>query len=867
MLDEQPASTAGSRQDGASVRAPQSGLRPASVEDPPTDPGDVPAPEHIEPVARRPLANAWQVPLILLSTGLILGGFLVLGSRSKLVPDPSVMLGIAEQRIAEGRLDQARLALERAATSIEELGESRVPVEDHGRLRLGQADLESRRSRIPRNDQRVLSLYEQAQALGMTLSPEQEARRAAALAALGDHDAAFETFFSGSDGVDSPEADHIRRRVLGVLVERAEGGDSALRDQLVGHLDVYASGDAADVEDAAWAMVQAARLRLAAGAHDLGLERLMRSVRRLEARQDEPQAAVVMQDWYGRIQATFGRLRLAGGDQVAAREALEDALDRLPDGDEDRLLAEASLARIDRREGHFEEAIGRFRSILARHPSSEARMEVYLARAETYAANGDHELAVADYREAIQLIETPTHPMVNRVADSISDRIQEEVLLDRPGQAIRYGGLVLNSNRLPVSDQVLRLSAKAHRLQGESMLHSQTGLDADQLLDSELPGLDPAIRKEAARQFRQAGSLYESLALRLHERNEPRSGWSTVQDAAAACFDLGADRVRALHAYTTYLAGTGVDDGARAEVALRHARALHSDMRFSEALAAYDSLVELHGRGLFSAKARVAGAACLVAMDRPREAQARLELIVSGTDGIRPEAPEFQDAIFALGRLLHESELHAPATRRLDEAIRRYPDDPRRRESAFMLGASLEALAADQRARELDRSLTPSVRDAARREWAELTERAMRAFDLVIESHGQAPIEELSPEGFAMLRDARVGRANGLLDLGRFRESIDLYEQIERIYRTETTSLDALIRLNEAWTALGRTDEAEKAHSRAVLRLRQLPEEVFDRSRFDRPGWTAWLERRPMRVAADEVLGGGIVQGSEGDDG
>ncbi|MED5507186.1 MAG: hypothetical protein VX684_05040, partial [Planctomycetota bacterium] len=145
----------------------------------------MPTPEPLEPPARRPLANAWQVPLVLLSTGLILGGFLVLGSRSKRVPDPSVMLGIAEQRIAEGRLDQARRALERAATSIEELGESRVSVEDHGRLRLGQADLESRRSRIPRNDQRVLSLYEQAQALGMTLSPEQEARRAAALAALG----------------------------------------------------------------------------------------------------------------------------------------------------------------------------------------------------------------------------------------------------------------------------------------------------------------------------------------------------------------------------------------------------------------------------------------------------------------------------------------------------------------------------------------------------------------------------------------------------------------------------------------------------------------------------------------------------------
>ena len=114
-----------------------------------------------------------------------------------------------------------------------------------------------------------------------------------------------------------------------------------------------------------------------------------------------------------------------------------------------------------------------------------------------------------------------------------------------------------------------------------------------------------------------------------------------------------------------------------------------------------------------------------------------------------------------------------------------------------------------------------------------------------------------------MLRDARVGCANGLLDLGRYMEAIELYEQIERRYRAETTSLDALIRLNEAWTALGRQDEAEKAHSRAVLRLRQLPEEVFASSRFDRSGWSTWLERRPLRIAAGSALEQGIVQGSE----
>ena len=74
----------------------------------------------------------------------------------------------------------------------------------------------------------------------------------------------------------------------------------------------------------------------------------MRSVRRLGARQDEPQAALVMQDWYGRIR-DVRRLRLAGGD--SRRPGALETPDRLPDGDEDRLLAEPP-ARIDRREGH-----------------------------------------------------------------------------------------------------------------------------------------------------------------------------------------------------------------------------------------------------------------------------------------------------------------------------------------------------------------------------------------------------------------------------------------------------------------------------------------------------------------------------------
>ncbi|MEE2681224.1 MAG: hypothetical protein VX641_02510 [Planctomycetota bacterium] len=868
MLDERSANTpiASAPDEAEGVRQPAAETPGLAVDDPVSeeDPtSQATGADGTSSAGSASLSTAWQIPLILLSTGLILVGFLVMRSRAVPPPDPTVFLEVAEQRISEGRLEDARQALARAEGILSLAAEAPQSSTLRGRLLLGQADLESRRSRIPRNDQRVLSLYEEAQSLGMRLNPEQEARRAAALAALGDHDAAFEAFFSEDPGGDAPETSPIRRRVLGVLSEHAQQGDVLLREKLVGHLDVYAAGGASALEDAAWAVVQAARLRLAAGEYEAGLEHLMRSMRRLEARKDEPGATVVMQDWLGRVQAIYGRLWLAADDPVKAREALENALGLLPDGEDDRLLTEAALAEIDRREGLFEEAIGHFGSILARHPSTDARMEVHLYRAETYAANGDHVLALADYSEVIGLLESGAHPMAGRLVGSLEDRIREEVLLDRPEQAVAYAECVLDSSLLEVSDDVLRLAAKAHRSLGESVFATAYGLDAEAIFVEGIDESAPEPRRKAARNFRRAGTLFDLLATRLYERNDARSGWSEVKAAAAECFDLGADRVRAIAAYSAYLKGTSIENGGRARVALKYAQALHSNLQFSEALSAYDALVEMHGQGIYAAKARVAGADCLVALERPREAQVRLELIVSGSDGIRPEAPEFQDAIFALGRLMHESELHEDAIARLDEAVRRYPADDRLPEAAFMLGSSLESMAATERGRELDRAFSPSVRERARAAWLAHTEAAILAFEQVVAVFADSDEALLEPGQARMLRDARVGCANGLLDLGRYLEAIELYEQIERRYRAETTSLDALIRLNEAWTALNRPAEAEKAHSRAVLRLRQLPEDVFASSRFDRSGWSTWLERRPLRIAADAALEQGVVQGSE----
>ena len=111
--------------------------------------------------------------------------------------------------------------------------------------------------------------------------------------------------------------------------------------------------------------------------------------------------------------------------------------------------------------------------------------------------------------------------------------------------------------------------------------------------------------------------------------------------------------------------------------------------------------------------------------------------------------------------------------------------------------------------------------------------------------------QALSELEIEMVRDSYVNRADAAFKLAQYEECVALLESIERRYRAESTSLDALIRLVEVWDALGNHEMANKAHRRAQLRLRQLPEQAFDfpASRFDREAWRTWLARRPMRGA------------------
>lgn len=779
--------------------------------------------------------NVWQLPLLLLSIGLIVAGFWH-RREAAVAPDAARLLATANQHLLDGRYPEAGLLHEEVAALI-------GPGDDQLRseLMVARADLEARRPPSDRDDSLILEQYDGALALGRELGVEQRIRRAGALAGLGRHEEAFQELL-GPVGGDVLE--RIRHRIMTGLVRDAEGGDPERVEILAPALDRYAAVPGRSLEHATWAALTSARMRLSVGEAETGIEVLQRAMRRLD-RAGESELG----DWKGRAYSVYGRLWLESGDREAARPPLEIALIELPIGDEDRLRAAAALAWIDHADGRQESAIVRFGEILDGTPHPATGRQVRLWRAEAHAALGQHEAAVEDYRHLLgqELERDGLH--LRRLQQSLEDRIREAMLLDQPERAVTYAEMGLQSGAFGFDEELMNAAAAGHRILGERILRAHS--DEPDLMSIPVDVVPEEARREASAQFRRAGDLYDQLAASLRGDTTRRVAWITAQRSAGECYDLGAHGANTIRAYRDYLAATTAEDLERAHVAFRYARVLHAAGRLQEALEAYDDLVETHeSMPEASNKARVDAARCLIALGRNQEARARLEAIVRGLPkGPYPDSIGFREAKFALGRLLIDLEDWTDAISTLNEVLRRYPEDPRIEGAAFNLALAHQEAAAALAVELADLGLTPSRRGFVRNLRSEHLEGAATAYGRVVEVFGTREPDELGALERDQLRDAAIGQADSMFELGRFEEAVELYERIERRYRKEATSLGALIRLVQIWDELGDAQMAEKAHRQAELRLAQLPESAFDfpASRFDRESWRIWIERRPLR--------------------
>jgi tetratricopeptide (TPR) repeat protein len=85
-------------------------------------------------------------------------------------------------------------------------------------------------------------------------------------------------------------------------------------------------------------------------------------------------------------------------------------------------------------------------------------------------------------------------------------------------------------------------------------------------------------------------------------------------------------------------------------------------------------------------------------------------------------------------------------------------------------------------------------------------------------------------------------------DLELFDQAVQFYDATAQRFPEHHASLTALIQIVNCYYKLGDPNRARVAHNRALVRLRQLPESVFEApdSLLDRDAWARWLQNIPL---------------------
>jgi tetratricopeptide (TPR) repeat protein len=121
--------------------------------------------------------------------------------------------------------------------------------------------------------------------------------------------------------------------------------------------------------------------------------------------------------------------------------------------------------------------------------------------------------------------------------------------------------------------------------------------------------------------------------------------------------------------------------------------------------------------------------------------------------------------------------------------------------------------------------------------------KARELFDRTIDLFQQTPPKTEADALYLKL--AYFYRADCLYDLGQYEEAIKLYSAATLRYQEDPASLAGYVQIVNAYTALGKPEEARAANERAKWLLRKIPPEAFEKGKSALPkqNWDDWLNR------------------------
>ena len=802
-----------------------------------------------------PWSQLWQLPVLLVGVGLFAAG-LWLAAQDGEEPDFVSALDQVKQYTLAGNLEAAEERLEVIGSAIDQ-----APRPQQGRYWQYWADVNylnlmrdvaapDAAAAFDEPFETIAEYYQRAERLDHPLEAAAIRRLATVYATLGRGREALAL-------VDRLPIEQPRQRYLIVrdLIERrlahAGAGDPDLAPLLVRFEEELARERLASArrEHEVWITAVRARRLLAGEDHAEAIRLLHARILKFTADQGDGDLASL---YLLLARAYQHQDRLDPRDLENAEHHYRQADARLDRGDPMRaevLVGLGRLALAGDEQQAIQQAHELFTQAVRLYPSHRAAVEAWIGKGDCEARLGNHALAHESFaRAAERLMDAP--------ADDPRKALLEQTVRLHVTTANEKGeyerALALLDLLMPVyapdppAAMLLEL-ADTHRRIAEAKLKRAGRVSLYQ--DDAGP---EALTPQAARQANQEAAIHFDKAAEFFLRHAQAV---TLSDSdayaeslwnAARAFDRAQNWDQAIETYARFVR-THETDPRLLEARSQLGRSLLAAGQPHAALEQFDHLVKHHPQAPETIDALVPRALAHLEAGERDAALRQLKLIVENHDAIRPDSASYREAVIELGKLharmgRQDPDYFVPAIERLTESVERYGDRPEAALLRFELADAyrLSVAALRDRLSEL-RSQREQLENQAEQR-RRLSQAQVFYNQVITELETRRP-ETLSSVERLALRNSYFYQADCAFDREQYELAIELYGKAAERWRRDPSALIARVQIVNAYSELGRVQDARAANRIALNQLERMPEDAFEDGNLPmtKRHWEDWL--------------------------
>ena len=473
------------------------------------------------------------------------------------------------------------------------------------------------------------------------------------------------------------------------------------------------------------------------------------------------------------------------------------------------------------------EALSFFRDVLDRHTTGPYAAASRVGLAESLAMLERHDEAAVAYQVAIEDIEAFGG---DRLVDldvlrtSLAVAAETERRAGHLRSALSYARLGADlADRERVEQAVVHLrqlariaSQYADELHRDEVRRREEGIFTDE-----------APSDSSRDIYAEAASTYAELA-EIDVADDRRAAESSWQ--AAELYTKAGDRGRAMEIYRAFTIERPTNPLV-ARALHRLGRLQQTAGHLAEAVETYRECYRRFPQTLDGIRTLIPLAQCYLSMgpDGLDLAEKTLSIVLEGSDVFTPQAPEFADALFLLGDVLTRRREYERAITSLEEALERYPEDPRVWRARFLLADSYRQSALALRGEVEDAKFEGEIQQIRAESAARLASARGLYRELIMEYElrGPAGLDRLER---LYLRHSYLYEADCYFDGQEYRHALKLYEETVGAYKELPTALAAHVQIINCHVFLGEPREARAALARARVLLDSMSAEVFEES-------------------------------------